>query len=93
VNVEELLGSKAKVRILRVLLEKEELNITAIAREADINHKTALRHLEDLKRVNIVSERVFGRVRVFRLNLNDPRVEALKALFKSLGESRERENG
>ena len=85
-NIEKVLGSKAKIRILKVLIDKEELNITAIAREAEINHKTALRHLEELKKTGIITERVFGRVRVFRINSKDPRVETLKMLFKSLGE-------
>ncbi|MHC1601590.1 MAG: winged helix-turn-helix domain-containing protein [Candidatus Nezhaarchaeales archaeon] len=85
-NIENVLGSKAKIRILKVLIDKEELNITAIAREAEINHKTALRHLEELKKTGIITERVFGRVRVFRINSKDPRVETLKMLFKSLGE-------
>jgi len=85
-NIENVLGSKAKIRILKVLINKEELNITAIAREAEINHKTALRHLEELKKAGIITEKVFGRVRVFRLNSEDPRVETLKMLFKSLGE-------
>ncbi|RLF08043.1 MAG: ArsR family transcriptional regulator [Thermoprotei archaeon] len=84
--MENVLGSKAKIRILKVLIDKEELNITAIAREAEINHKTALRHLEELKKTGIITERVFGRVRVFRINSKDPRVETLKMLFKSLGE-------
>lgn len=84
-SVESLLGSKARVRILKVLIDKGELNITAIAREAEVNHKTALRHLEELKKVGIITEKVFGRVRVFEINLEDPRVEALRLLFKSIG--------
>jgi len=85
-SVEDILGSKAKIKILKVLIDKEELNITAIAREAGVNHKTALRHLEELKKSGMIIERAFGRVRVFRINLSDPRIEALKILFKSLSE-------
>ncbi len=85
-SLEDVLGSKAKIKILKVLIDKEELNITAIAREAGVNHKTALRHLEELKKSGMIIERVFGRVRVFRINSSDPRIEALKILFKSLSE-------
>ncbi|MEM0217658.1 MAG: winged helix-turn-helix domain-containing protein [Candidatus Nezhaarchaeales archaeon] len=83
-SIESLLGSKPRVKILKVLIDKGELNITAIAREAEVNHKTALRHLEELRRVGVVTEKVFGRVRIFRINSEDPRVEALKMLFKSI---------
>lgn len=84
-SVENILGSKAKVKILKVLIDKGELNITAIAREAEVNHKTALRHLEELKKTGIITEKVFGRIRIFKINFEDPRVEALRLLFKSIG--------
>ena len=83
-SVENLLGSKARIRILRVLLDKEELNITAIAREAEVNYKTALHHLEELKSMGIITEKVFGRVRIFKINHEDPRVKALKNMFNSI---------
>lgn len=83
-NIENLLGSKARIKILKVLVSKGELNITAIAREAEVNHRTALHHLEELKKAGILSEKVFGRVRIFRINSEDPRVEALRLLFKSV---------
>jgi len=86
-SIESLLGSKPRVKILKVLIDKGELNITAIAREAGVNHKTALRHLEELRRVGVVTEKVFGRVRIFKINSEDPRVEALKMLFKSISSS------
>ncbi|MEM0239909.1 MAG: winged helix-turn-helix domain-containing protein [Candidatus Nezhaarchaeales archaeon] len=84
-SVENLLGSKSRVKILKVLIDKGELNITAIAREAKVNHKTALRHLEELRKTGVVTEKVFGRVRIFKINSEDPRIEALKLLFKSIG--------
>ncbi|MEM4576989.1 MAG: winged helix-turn-helix domain-containing protein [Candidatus Nezhaarchaeales archaeon] len=92
-SIESLLGSKARVRILRVLIEKEELNITAIAREAEVNYKTVTRHLEDLKKTGIITEKIFGRIRVFRINLRDPRVEVLMCLFKSMGDRNESSHG
>lgn len=84
-SVENLLGSRARIRILRVMLDKEELNITAIAREAGVNYKTALRHLEELKDMGVITEKVFGRIRIFKVNHDDPRVKALKVVFDSIG--------
>lgn len=84
-SIESLLGSKARIKILRVLIDRGELNITAIAREAEVSHKTALRHLEELKKVGIITEKVFGRVRIFKIDFEDPRVEALRQLFKFIG--------
>jgi DNA-binding transcriptional ArsR family regulator len=84
-SVENLLGSKARIRILKVLLDKGELNITAIAKEAEVNYKTASRHLEELKDMGVITEKVFGRVRIFKVNHDDPRVKALKSMFNSIG--------
>jgi len=84
-SVENLLGSRARIRILKILLDKEELNITAIAREAEVSYRTALHHLEELKKMGIVTEKIFGRVRIFKVNQDDPRVKALKGVFDSIG--------
>ena len=83
-SVEDLLGSRARIKILKVMLNKEELNITAIAREAGVNYKTALRHLEELKGMGVITEKVFGRIRIFKVNHDDPRVKALRVMFDSM---------
>ena len=43
--IEEVLSSKGRVVILKTLAEMEELNISAIARVANLNHSTATQHL------------------------------------------------
>ncbi|RLF23473.1 MAG: ArsR family transcriptional regulator [Thermoprotei archaeon] len=86
--VEEVLSSKGRIRILRILAEKGELNISEIARRAELNHSATLAHLESLKRAGLVEEKNFGRIRIFRFREEDPRAKALKELFKVFEEYR-----
>ncbi|MHA1367018.1 MAG: hypothetical protein ACTSP5_11480 [Candidatus Heimdallarchaeota archaeon] len=39
-SIEEVLSSKGRIIILKTLAEREELNISAIARIANLNHST-----------------------------------------------------
>lgn len=81
VPIEEILASKGRLRILKLLLEYQELNITEIVRRTDLNHSIVLTHLKVLTEAGLVIEKRFGRIRIFRINLADPRVKLLKELF------------
>ncbi|HDI07488.1 MAG TPA: ArsR family transcriptional regulator [Candidatus Bathyarchaeota archaeon] len=80
--VEEVLSSKGKLRILKVLAEVGRLHISEIAKRAGLNHTTAANHLEFLESHGLVSHKRFGRIRIYQLNEKDPRVAAIKKLFE-----------
>ncbi|MEM2841765.1 MAG: hypothetical protein QW201_00435 [Thermoproteota archaeon] len=81
VNIESILGSRTTLRILKVLIASRELNISCIARRANVNHKVAVNRLHFLVSEGIVKEKCFGRIRVFELNFNDDRVRVLRELL------------
>ena len=81
-TVEQVLSSKGRIKILKILAEAGELNISEIAKRAKLNHTTTLAHLLDLKKAGLVEEKTFGRIRIFRLREEDPRTKALKHLFE-----------
>jgi len=83
-GLEELLSSKGRVRILRVLLEEGQVNVTRLVRATGLHHRLVVRHLEELKRMGLVEERRYGRLRIYEVNLKDPRVSALRELLRSL---------
>jgi DNA-binding transcriptional ArsR family regulator len=43
-----------------------------------------VKHLEELKRMGLVEERRYGRLRIYEINLRDPRVSALRDIIRSL---------
>lgn len=82
-SIDEIFSSRGRVKILKVLSEREELNISAIARKSGLNHSTTDAHLRRLCELGIVEEKKFGRIRIFRLRREDPRGLAILNLFKA----------
>lgn len=81
-EIEEVLGSKGRVRILKVLSEIGELYLSEIARKAGLNVATALKHLDSLKEAGLVREKRFGRIRIFCYAFDDHRAKLIKEFFE-----------
>jgi len=64
-DVESLLGSRGRIRVLRVLSEGGELNISEVARRAGMNHSSVEGHLERLRGMGLVREKRYGKIRIF----------------------------
>jgi len=80
--IEEVLSSKGRVKILKILADIGELNISEIARRAGLNYTTTNEHLTALERSGLVMHKRFGRIRIFRFNENDPRAEMVRRLVE-----------
>ena len=80
-TIEEIFSSKGRVRILKILSEAGELNISEIARRAELNYTTTNQHLNVLKEAGLIQEKKFGRIRIFRFNYEYPRAQAIKNLI------------
>lgn len=74
----EVLGSRPKIEILSFLLEEGEANITTLVRESGLGYRTVERHLRELRELGLVTERRFGRIRIVKLKVNDPRISSLR---------------
>ncbi len=83
--IEELLSSKGKIKILKVLSIFEELNISGIVRKAQLNHATTSQHLDYFKSIGIVEEKVFGRIKIYRLTPDDIKANVIKELIRTWG--------
>lgn len=80
--IEEVLSSKGRVVILKTLAKREELNISAIARIAHLNHTTTTQHLEFLTKAGLIQKKKFGRIKIFRFRKENLRARSLKRLFE-----------
>ena len=78
----EVLSSKGRIRIIEVLAEVGELNISEIARRSGLNYKTTSRHLQALKEAGLVQEKNFGRIRIFRFKSENVKALAIKRLVE-----------
>ena len=79
--IEDVLSSKGRVKILRILAEISELNISEIARRAGLNYATTHRHLEVLESCGLIGHKRFGRIQIFYFNASDPRAEAIRKII------------
>ena len=64
--IEDLLGSKARIKILKVLALNDELNISLIISKTKLNHSNVIKHLNFLKSFNLIQEKKFGRIKIYR---------------------------
>jgi len=65
VDAEDLLGSRGRIRVLRVLAESGELNISEVTRRTGMNYTSVERHLKRLKEMGLLSEKRYGKIRIF----------------------------
>ncbi|MEM3737299.1 MAG: winged helix-turn-helix domain-containing protein [Candidatus Bathyarchaeia archaeon] len=82
-NLEDVITSKGRFKILKLLAEVGELNITEITRKTNIAYTSAERHLTLLKMAGLVEEKVFGKkIRIFRFKDENRRCRLLKRFFE-----------
>ena len=81
-TIEELLGSKARIRILKILAIHNELSITSIINRARLNHSNVLKHLNYLKTVDLIQEKKFGRIRIYRYKTENIKARSLKKFIE-----------
>jgi DNA-binding transcriptional ArsR family regulator len=65
-DLEDVFCSKTRLRILKLLFNLGQLNISDLAHRLGTNYSTTLQHLTLLKKEEVVMERRSGRTRFFR---------------------------
>ena len=88
-TIEDVFSSKGRVKILRILAEIGELNISEIARRAGLNYSTTNQHLQALENHKLVRHKTFGRIRIFRYNEENPRAKMIRQLIEFWEETKE----
>lgn len=80
--IEDILGSRASVKILKTLAYNKELNISQIISNTRLNHSLASKHLKKLENFNLVQEKRFGRIKIFRYKMENLKARSLKNLIE-----------
>lgn len=79
---EDLMGSRARVKIIKSLAINEELTITQIISKTRLNYSCALTHLNYLKMIDLIQEKKFGRIKIFRFKLENLKARSLKKFIE-----------
>ena len=67
-----MLSSYGRTKVLTVMFASGELNISEITRRSGLSHTSTARHLEFLTNTDILTEKRFNRIRIFRVNRGNP---------------------
>jgi predicted transcriptional regulator len=81
-DIEDVFSSKLRIKILKILIQMGELNVSEIARRLRVNYITINKHLKVLEDEDIVQHKVFGRIRLYRLDEYSSKAKALESLFE-----------
>ena len=66
-KAEQILGSRGRIRVLQVLSESGELNISEVSRRTGLNYTSVARHLTSLREIGLIKEKRYGKIRIFEL--------------------------
>ncbi|MEM0053025.1 MAG: helix-turn-helix transcriptional regulator [Nitrososphaeria archaeon] len=78
-----LFNSKGKFKILKILFEEDEINISALIRKTRISYKFMERYLLELEGKGIIRQKRFGKIRIISLEDNGL-TRVLKEFFLTL---------
>lgn len=81
--LEKLFTSKARVKILELLLfdPASEFHIREVARRTGVSATYVRKELDQLCKINLVTETSLGNLKVYRINRDSPIVEDIKRIF------------
>jgi predicted transcriptional regulator len=81
-DVDDVFSSKLRMKILKILVQVGELNVSEIARRLGVNYNTTREHLKVLEDEGILQHKVFGRIRLYRLNEHSPKAKSIQNLIE-----------
>ncbi|MCS7095762.1 MAG: winged helix-turn-helix domain-containing protein [Nitrososphaerota archaeon] len=76
------MGSRMRLKILRILTRIGELNVSEIARRVGGDHKTVKEHLKILEENGILQHKTYGRICLYRFNPNSPKAMAIQKFIE-----------
>ena len=87
------MSSYGRTKVLTIMLETGELNISEIKRRSGLSHSATARHLDFLTRSGILTEKRFNRIRIFRIDQANPLAGALLRFYSDWKETGEHFGG
>lgn len=83
-DIEEIFGSRGRIKILKIILKEEEVNITRLVKLSGLHYNLVKRHVEYLSSLGIIKVKNIGRIKIVEANFEDPRVVALRDLIRTI---------
>ena len=77
-SVENVFGSRARMKILKTLATNGELSISQVIKNTSLNHSSVIKHLEYLQKLNLIQEKNFGRIKILRFKSENLKAKSFK---------------
>jgi len=84
---EEVFSSKPRMKILKIISRLGTLNVSDIARRIKLNYSTTNQHLKLLESEEILQQRIYGRIRMYRFKDGSTKAIAVQNLIDVWEES------
>jgi len=78
---EDISDSVSLSRIFWKIFRNSEMSISQIIRQTGLNHKVVKKSLEKMINKGLVGEKSFGRMKIYFLNRDNPRIKILLTLL------------
>ncbi len=82
-DLEDMFSSRLRMKILKLLDRMHELNVSEIAHRLGVNYTVAMKHLRVLEEEGVLQHKMFGRIRLYRLNDSSPKTKAIQRLIEA----------
>jgi predicted transcriptional regulator len=80
-ELEKVFSSKSRMKILKLIYQLGQLNVSDVARRLKLNFASTSSHLKLLECEGILQERKYGRVRMYRYNEGSAKAKAVQNLI------------
>jgi len=81
-DIEDIFASKGRTKIIKILVINSETNISNIVKLTGLNHSSVKVHLEFLNKAEIIEEKCFGRIKIYRFKDENMKAKAIKNLIE-----------
>jgi predicted transcriptional regulator len=81
-ELEQVLSSKLRMKILKVIYKSGQPNISDIARQTKANFSSTAENLKFLEAEGILQVRLYGRIRMYRFNECSAKAKAVQNLIE-----------
>ncbi len=82
-EIEEVFSSKSRMKILKLINQLGQLNVSDVARRIKMNYASTAEHLKVLEAEGILQQRSYGRVKMYRFNETSEKAKAISALIEA----------
>lgn len=82
-KLEQVFSSVPRMKILKLIWQLGQLNVSDVARRIKLNYTSTINHLQLLEAESILEHRTYGRIQMFRFKEDSVKAKAVQNLIKT----------